>query len=52
MKVAVALVAVLCAAALAATARAEPPARPFDGAGVFVDNPGNLPGPWGLAVQL
>ena len=52
MKLAVLLASALCAAALAATARADPPARPFDGAGVFVDNPGNLPGPWGLAVQL
>jgi len=24
----------------------------FEGAGVFVDDPGNLPGPWGLAAQL
>ena len=52
MKLAALMAAALCAAALAATARAEPSAIPFDGAGVFVDNPGNLPGPWGLAVQL
>ena len=44
--------AVLCGAALAGTARADAPAGVFDGAGVFVDNPGNLPGPWGLALQL
>ena len=41
-----------CACALAATARADAPANPFAGAGVFVDNPGNLPGVGGLAAQL
>jgi hypothetical protein len=44
--------AVLCASALAATARADAPPSLFTGAGVFVDNPGNLPGPWGLAAAL
>jgi hypothetical protein len=50
---AVAAVAV-CAAALATTVRADPtpPANPFDGAGVFVDNTGNFPGPWRLAAAL
>jgi hypothetical protein len=43
---------VLCASVLAATARAASPPSFFDGAGVFVDNPGNLPGPWGLAATL
>jgi hypothetical protein len=42
----------LCASVLAATARADAPPSLFSGAGVFVDNPGNLPGPWGLAAAL
>jgi hypothetical protein len=45
-------VAILCSTALAATARADPPSDLFAGAGVFVDNPGNLPGPWDLAAAL
>jgi hypothetical protein len=49
----VVLLAVLCACVLAAGARADaPPAKLFDGAGAFVDNPLNLPGPWGLADEL
>jgi len=44
--------AVLCASVFAATARAEAQPNLFAGAGVFVDNPGNLPGPWGLAASL
>jgi hypothetical protein len=46
------IVAVACASVLAATARADAPPNPFDGAGVFLDNPGNLPGPWDLAASL
>jgi hypothetical protein len=45
-------VAVLCASVSAATARADAPPSLFDGAGVFLDNPANLPGPWGLADAL
>jgi hypothetical protein len=46
-------VAVVCATALGATARADPaPPNVFDGAGVFVDNPLNFPGPWSLAAAL
>jgi hypothetical protein len=52
VKVFVLTLVVLCASALAATARADAPAGLFSGAGVFVDNPGNLPGPWGLAAAL
>jgi hypothetical protein len=44
--------ALVCASALAATARADATPSLFDGAGVFVDNPANLPGPWGLVTQL
>ena len=47
MKVLALVVAAICASVLAATARADAPANLFDGAGVFVDNPGNLPGPVG-----
>jgi len=36
----------------AAPARAEAQPNLFAGAGVFVDNPGNLPGPWDLAASL
>jgi hypothetical protein len=44
------IIAVLCAAALAAApARA---ANVFDGAGVFIDNPGDFPGPTALADEL
>ncbi|HZR94529.1 MAG TPA: hypothetical protein VFA56_02470 [Gaiellaceae bacterium] len=43
-----ALAAVLCAG----PARADAPANVFDGAGVFVDNYGNYPGPWALADAL
>jgi hypothetical protein len=52
MKVLALVVAAICASVLAATARADAPANLFDGAGVFVDNPGNLPGPWDLAASL
>lgn len=45
----VAIVAALCAAVLAAPAHA---ASPFTGAGVFVDNLGNFPGPTALAQTL
>jgi hypothetical protein len=44
--------AALCACAVAATARADAQPNLFAGAGVFVDNPGNLPGPWGLVAEL
>jgi hypothetical protein len=44
--------AMLCASVFAATARADAPPNLFAGAGVFVDNPGNLPGPWDLAASL
>ena len=52
MKGLVVILAVLCACALASSARAGTPADVFDGAGVFVDNPENLPGPWALADEL
>src|SRR5436309_9847503 len=55
MRVRVVVVAVLCAVLSASQARADtaPAASSlFDGAGVFVDNPGNLPGPWTLAAEL
>jgi hypothetical protein len=48
----VVILAVMCACVLAAGARADTPSDIFDGAGVFVDNPLNLPGPWGLADEL
>jgi hypothetical protein len=46
------LAAALCASVLVASARADAPANVFAGAGVFVDDPLNLPGPWGLAEEL
>jgi len=52
MKAAVVILAALCAAFVASRAQAAPPASPFQGAGVFLDNPGNLPGPWNLAEDL
>jgi hypothetical protein len=52
VKIAVLLAAMLCASVFAASARADSPPNLFDGAGVFVDNPGNLPGPWGLVTAL
>jgi hypothetical protein len=52
MKALVLAIAVLCASAFAATARADAPPNLFAGAGVFLDNPGNLPGPWGLVTAL
>jgi hypothetical protein len=52
MKTVSVVLAALCAAFVAARAQAAPPANPFQGAGVFLDNPGNLPGPWGLADDL
>jgi hypothetical protein len=48
----VVILAVLCACVLASGARADSSANVFDGAGVFVDNPLNLPGPWDLAEAL
>jgi hypothetical protein len=45
-------IAALCACAPAANARADTQPNLFAGAGVFVDNPGNLPGPWGVAAEL
>jgi hypothetical protein len=49
----VAIVAVLCAAVVATRAEAAAPSTSvFQGAGVFLDNPGNLPGPWDLADEL
>src|SRR3954452_17834228 len=47
--------ALTCACALAAGARAETPAVDnsiFKGAGVFIDIYGNFPGPWALADEL
>lgn len=44
--------AVLVAGAIAATASADTGPSLFNGAGVFVDNPGNFPGPWALADRL
>ena len=44
--------AVLCAAALAGAARADAPANVFDGAGMFIDNPYDFPGPWTLGEEL
>ena len=53
MRIRLAIVAaVLCAGVLAATAHAAAPPNLFDGAGVFVDNEGNFPGPWALADEL
>jgi hypothetical protein len=48
----VVILAALCACVLASSARSAAPGDVFDGAGVFVDNPLNLPGPWGLADEL
>ena len=50
--------AIIAAAACAAVAPAHAgtvtanTSNPFDGAGVFVDNIENFPGPWGLAAEL
>ena len=44
--------AVLCAGVLATAARADAPPNVFDGAGVFIDNPGDFPGPWTLGAEL
>jgi hypothetical protein len=49
------LAAALCACVLAASARADAPAidnSVFNGAGVFIDNYGNFPGPFALADEL
>jgi hypothetical protein len=48
------IAAAVCASALAGTARAGVSANAgiFDGAGVFVDDYGNYPGPWALADAL
>jgi hypothetical protein len=49
----VVILAALCACVLAATARADASSsNVFAGAGVFLDDPLNLPGPWGLADEL
>jgi hypothetical protein len=53
MRIRLAIVAaVLCAGAFAATARADASPNVFDGAGVFIDNPMNFPGPWSLGEEL
>ncbi len=52
MKALALALALVCASVLAATARADAAPSLFDGAGVFVDNPANLPGPWGLVTEL
>ena len=52
MKVATVIAAALCAALLASSARADAPPSLWQGAGVFVDNPLNFPGPWTLALTL
>jgi hypothetical protein len=52
MRTLVVLVAVACVCVFAATARADAPPDLFDGAGVFIDNPGNLPGPGALVSEL
>jgi hypothetical protein len=60
MKVWAGIAAALCAACVAGTARADTPADAnvaanaaiFNGAGVFIDNVGNLPGPIGFAEEL
>jgi hypothetical protein len=44
--------AALCAAVAVSTARAQAPPNVFQGAGVFIDNYGNFPGPWALADEL
>ena len=46
-----AVVVALCAVG-SADARADVHPSVFDGAGVFVDNTGNFPGPWTLADEL
>ncbi len=55
----VVLAAVVCVAALAGAARAgvstnvfDVSDNVFDGAGVFVDDPSDFPGPWALAARL
>ncbi len=54
-RVAAVLAALLCSCVLAASAHADSPSIDnsiFDGAGVFIDNYGNFPGPWALADEL
>jgi hypothetical protein len=46
------VVVALCASVLVVSAHADTPANVFDGAGVFVDNTANYPGPWQLADEL
>ena len=47
------LAAALSAAAVAGAARADGSGpRPFDGAGVFIDDTRDFPGPWALASRL
>jgi hypothetical protein len=48
----VVLVAAVCAASFAGAARADPSNDVFAGAGVFVDNTADFPGPWALADRL
>ena len=43
---------VICGCAASSTARADTPPNLFAGAGVFVDDAGNFPGPWALADEL
>jgi hypothetical protein len=47
-----AVAAAIFAGGSTAVARADPPVDVFAGAGVFVDNPLNFPGPWALASEL
>jgi hypothetical protein len=48
----VVLAVVVLACFAATSARADTPPNIFAGAGVFVDNEGNFPGPWALADEL
>ena len=58
MKTRLALIAAAACAAVVAVAPAQAgpvtaaTSNPFDGAGVFVDDIGNFPGPWALADEL
>jgi hypothetical protein len=52
LAVAAVVAALLAAGSAAAVARADAQPSVFDGAGVFVDNTGNFPGPWTLADEL
>ena len=48
----VVLAAAVYAASFAGAARADAPGGVFDGAGVFVDDTADFPGPWALAERL